>query len=72
MPNVDNMYGGGGDEEIRKKLQFVKMMIVLSEQAVQFVNYAQRILICVNNMSVEQYIKATTTLMAWKKLELVG
>jgi hypothetical protein len=20
MPNVDNMYGGGGDEEIRKKL----------------------------------------------------
>ena len=37
-----------------------------------FINSAQRILICVNNMSVEQYVKATTTIMAWKKFEEVS
>lgn len=37
-----------------------------------FINAAQRILLCVSNMSVEQYIKATTTLMAWKKFEAVN
>ena len=48
------------------------MMITLGEQSILFVNSAQRILVCVNNMSVEQYIKATTTLMAWKKFEAVS
>jgi len=28
--------------------------------------------ICLSNMSVEQYIKATTTFMAWKKVENVS
>lgn len=72
LPNVENMYGGGGEEEIQKKIQFVTMMITLGEQAILFINSAQRILICVNNMSVEQYVKATTTLMAWKKFEEVS
>lgn len=48
------------------------MMITLAELAVMFINSAQRIMLCVNNMSVEQYIKATTTLMAWTKLEDVS
>ena len=47
-------------------------MITLGEQSILFINSAQRILVCVNNMSVEQYIKATTTLMAWKKFEAVS
>ena len=41
------------------------MMISMAEQAVMYMNAAQRILFCISNMSVEQYIKATTTLMAW-------
>jgi hypothetical protein len=28
--------------------------------------------ICLSNMSVEQYVKATTTFMAWKKVENVS
>lgn len=31
LPNVENMYGGGGEEELQKKIQFVKMMITLGE-----------------------------------------
>lgn len=73
MPNVGSMYGGGGDsEELEMKIQFIRMMINVSEQAVMFINSAQRIIICVNNMSVEQYVKATTTLMAWQKLDAVS
>ena len=37
-----------------------------------FINSAQRIILCISNMSVEQYIKATTTLMAWQKLEAIS
>lgn len=47
------------------------MMITIANQAVVFVNAAQRILLCISNMSVEQYIKATTTLVAWKKFEAI-
>jgi hypothetical protein len=72
MPNVENMFGGGGEEEMMKKAQFVKMMITLANQAVMFINSAQRIIMCVSNMSVEQYVKATTTLMAWKKFEVIN
>lgn len=43
------------------------MMITLASQSTMFINSAQRILLCVSNMSVEQYIKATTTLVAWKR-----
>ena len=38
LPNVENMYGGGGDEEIEKKMQFVKMMVTIANQAVSFIN----------------------------------
>ena len=72
MPNVQNMYTADDDEEMERKIQFVKMMITLAELAVMFINSAQRIMLCVNNMSVEQYIKATNTLMAWTKLEDVS
>lgn len=54
------------------KIQFIKMMINLSEQIVNFVNSVQKMIICLSNMSVEQYIKATTTFMAWKKVENVN
>ena len=72
MPNVENMYGGGGDEETEKKVLFVQMMIRLASQAAMFINASQRILLCVSNMSVEQYIKATTTQVAWKKFDGVN
>lgn len=72
LPNVQNMYTADDDEEMERKIQFVKMMITLAELAVMFINSAQRIMLCVNNMSVEQYIKATNTLMAWTKLEDVS
>jgi len=65
------MYAGGG-EESAKKVQFLRQNLTLGEQAILFINSSQRILICVNNMSVEQYIKATTTIMAWKKFEEVS
>jgi hypothetical protein len=47
-------------------------MISMAEQAVMYMNSAQRILFCISNMSAEQYIKATTTLMAWQKVESVN
>ena len=72
MPNVGTMFGGGGEEEMLKKAQFVRMMITLANQAVMLINAAQRIVLCVSNMSVEQYVKATTTLMAWKKFEAIN
>lgn len=72
LPNVQNMYTADDDEEMERKIQFVKMMITLAELAVMFINSAQRIMLCVNNMTVEQYIKATNTLMAWTKLEDVS
>lgn len=40
MPNVDTMYGGDDEKEFESKIQFVRMMIILSEQAVMFVNIA--------------------------------
>ena len=40
MPNVDTMYGGDDETEFERKIQFVRMMIILSEQAVMFVNIA--------------------------------
>jgi len=36
-----------------------------------FINHGQRIMHCLTNMSVEQYVKATTTFMAWKKVDAV-
>ncbi len=72
MPNVNNMYGGEGEEDLEMKIQFIKMMIVLSEQVTNFLNIVQKMIICLSNMSVEQYIKATTTFMAWKKVENVN
>ena len=38
MPNVVNLYGGDGEEEIQQKLEFSRMMVKLSEQAVLFIN----------------------------------
>ena len=38
MPNVDTMYGGDDDSEFERKIQFVRMMILLAEHAVMFVN----------------------------------
>lgn len=46
-------------------------MIALARHTAMFVNSAQRIQFCLCNMSIEQYIRATTTLMAWKKFEEV-
>lgn len=50
----------------------MKMMVRVSEQAVMFINSSQRILFCLSNMSPEQYIKATTQLMAWAKFDQVN
>ena len=38
MPGVADMYEGGGDEELQKKFQFIRIMITISHQAVMFVN----------------------------------
>jgi hypothetical protein len=53
MPNVETMYGGDDDQEMERKVQYIKVMVVLAEQAVMYVNIAQRILIILNNMTVE-------------------
>mmetsp|Transcript_7730 Transcript_7730/g.11979 ORF Transcript_7730/g.11979 Transcript_7730/m.11979 type:complete len:283 (-) Transcript_7730:1426-2274(-) len=66
------MYSGSDDEEMERKLQFVKLMISLSESSTMLINATQRIQFCIVNMSPEQYVNATTTLMAWNKLDLVG
>ena len=72
LPNVVNLVSGDETEDLELKVQTIKMMINVSEQAVMFINSAQRILLCITNMSVEQYIKATTTLMAWQKIEAIN
>ena len=51
---------------------FVKTMFNLAEKAVMFINSSQRIVFCVSNMTPEQYIKATKTLMQWQKFEGVS
>jgi hypothetical protein len=72
MPNVENLYGGGGEEEIQKKFDFIKVMILIANQAVNLINASQRVAMVLSNMTVEQYIYATTALMAWKKYDLVN
>ena len=53
MPNVQNMYGGEGEEDMQNKKQFVKMMIGLCDKCVLFINAVQKIIICLSNMSIE-------------------
>lgn len=72
LPNVVNLVSGNETEDLELKVKTIKMMINVSEQAVMFINSAQRIILCLSNMSVEQYIKATTTLMAWQKIESIN
>ena len=72
LPNVESMYGGGGEEELVRKADFTRMMITIAHQASSLVNAAQRISMCLANMTVDQYIHATTSFMAWKKFELVN
>jgi len=72
MPNTKNMYGGEGEEDADMKVEFVKVMVGLSEQCVNFINAAQKIVICLSNMTVEQYVKATTFLKQWKQVNEVN
>jgi uncharacterized protein with HEPN domain len=72
LPNVVYLVSGNEAEDLELKVQTIKMMITVSEQAIMFINSAQRIILCVSNMSVEQYIKATTTLMAWSKIQAIN
>lgn len=68
MPNVENMYGGEGEEDMQNKTLFIKMMIGLCDKCVLFINAVQKIIICLSNMSIEQYIKATTSFVQWKHI----
>jgi hypothetical protein len=72
MPNVTNLFSGSEDEEVGKRVLFVKMMIGLGEKTCALVNAGHRILFSLANMSPDQYVKATTTLMAWNKMDLVA
>ncbi len=41
IPNISTMYSGSDDEEMERKLQFVKLMISLSEAATMLINATQ-------------------------------
>lgn len=69
IPNVHNLYDIGGtvgqmdQDEIESatmnKLNFLKLMINLCVKVSFFIDYAQRIILCMSNMSIEQYKKVT-------------
>lgn len=72
LPNVENQYAGDGEEDVERKVNFVKVMVTVANQAVNLVNAAQRIALILSNMTVDQYVHTTTTFMAWKKFELAN
>lgn len=74
MPNVVNMFAGTAgdeDEEIALKLRFAKVLISIADAVTAYINLGQKMLLVLTNCSVEQYVKATTGFMAWKKVEAV-
>lgn len=73
LPGVVNQTNtiGDEDEEMALKLRMVKVFIQLASASTNFINFGQKILLCLTNMSVEQYVKSTTGFAAWKRVENV-
>lgn len=65
MPNVHNLYEASSQDEeemeasLANKLNFLKLMINICVKIVFFIDYSQRIILCLSNMSVKQYQKVT-------------
>ena len=65
MPNVHNLYDVSSQDEEEKetsltnKLNYLKLMINICVKIAFFIDYSQRIILCMSNMSIEQYKKVT-------------
>ena len=82
LPNVHNLYGDVSTDQADRaldtdgtfanKVNYLKLMINLSVKMVFFVDYVQRIIFCMSNMSVGQYNQVTDEQFApthYKKLD---
>lgn len=59
-------------EELENQMHFIRVLISICEQTTSFINSTQRIQYCLTNMTVGQYVNATTSIATWKKLEVVS
>lgn len=50
----------------------VQLLIMITDQCIQFADASNRLVFCLSKMSVEKYKEVTTKMMAWHKLALVN